>query len=196
MSTIQQKKRALWRRPGRPYIGFYENYEDYSDFSNVVPIGMSMNINGEGFKAKFVESFFQGVKGLSDDIPGTYLAPKKSPKKPYKECVSNAKEIIRYQGNSGASLRKRGQEELNFNQIYDSKLSDGSGLLVKEKLMEEILFCKATQHFAIAVLIIEAVRKNTFIVEEANDDPNWGWGTDGQGKNYLGKAWARVGKKL
>lgn len=61
-------------------------------------------------------------------------------------------------------------------------------------IMEEILRCKLEQH----ELIAETLRKtgNLEIVEMNDNDSFWGWGSDHQGRNELGKLWMKLRSEL
>lgn len=61
---------------------------------------------------------------------------------------------------------------------------------LKEVFMKKVLLAKALQH----KIVWETLRstENLMIVEEAADDPYWGTGEDGNGKNRLGVLWMEV----
>lgn len=61
---------------------------------------------------------------------------------------------------------------------------------LKEVFMKKVLLAKALQH----KIVRETLRstQNLPIIEEAADDPYWGTGEDGKGKNRLGVLWMEV----
>jgi predicted NAD-dependent protein-ADP-ribosyltransferase YbiA (DUF1768 family) len=159
MSTIQQNGR----------IGFYHNGNPYDQFSNVSGIGFSIYANGEPFYVEDLECVFQGFKGLVGDTA----------------AAKNLLQSKDRNGNriSGKALRDAGRA-LRSDNKYD--LPNGNWELVKNEAMFDYLMVKVTQHPVMVAQLIEAARKNVNIVEEANDDPTWGWGPNRQGKNWLG----------
>ena len=53
--------------------------------------------------------------------------------------------------------------------------------------MQEIVKCKLDQHDFIRETLISSGTK--LIVEMNDNDPFWGWGSDHNGENHLGKIW-------
>lgn len=65
---------------------------------------------------------------------------------------------------------------------------------VKLSVMEDILRAKIQQNPYVLKKLIET-RKYT-IVEDSPKDSYWGWGSDCQGKNMLGKIWMKLRSEL
>lgn len=67
----------------------------------------------------------------------------------------------------------------------------------KEKrlfIMEEILAAKLEQHAYVQEKLFETGSMN--IVEMNNNDDFWGWGSDKNGQNHLGKIWMKLRDQL
>lgn len=67
----------------------------------------------------------------------------------------------------------------------------------KEKrllLMEEIVSAKLNQHDYVKDLLIKSGSR--IIVEMNDDDSFWGWGSDKNGQNHLGKIWMKLRDEL
>ncbi|MEZ4829155.1 MAG: NADAR family protein [Bacteroidia bacterium] len=62
--------------------------------------------------------------------------------------------------------------------------------MIKEAVMKKVLTAKALQHKSIWQTLRET--GSMTLVEEADDDPYWGTGEDGKGKNRLGILWMEV----
>ena len=57
-------------------------------------------------------------------------------------------------------------------------------------MMEEIVRCKLNQHDPIRDALLKT--KDLMIVEMNEDDAFWGWGSDHNGENNLGKIWMKL----
>ena len=64
----------------------------------------------------------------------------------------------------------------------------------KVVIMEEIVRCKLAQHDLVRETLIAS--GDRYIVEMNDDDSFWGWGSDRQGRNELGKIWMRLRDEL
>ena len=60
--------------------------------------------------------------------------------------------------------------------------------------MEEIVRCKLAQHDLVRETLIAS--GDRYIVEMNDNDSFWGWGSDRQGRNELGKIWMRLRDEL
>ena len=60
--------------------------------------------------------------------------------------------------------------------------------------MDEILRCKLEQHDCIRSTLIESGDK--YIVEMNDNDSFWGWGSDHDGNNQLGKTWMKLRSEI
>jgi len=64
----------------------------------------------------------------------------------------------------------------------------------KVSIMEEIVRAKLMQHPLIQKKLLEM--SNQPIVEDSPTDSFWGWGSNKNGKNHLGKIWMKLRKEL
>jgi ribA/ribD-fused uncharacterized protein len=65
---------------------------------------------------------------------------------------------------------------------------------IKLGIMEEIVRAKLSQHYYIQQKLLQT--GNVPIVEDSPKDSFWGWGSDRQGRNELGKLWMRLREEL
>lgn len=156
-------------------VKFYKTGEAYDFFSNVTYSPLNIVLNGKRYQSKSTEAVFQGLRALVSD-------PK------------SAEELILDVSEPGAHLQRAGQKfpKQEYDAQYNALLS------VKEEVMFELLLVKATQHIEICKALLntgrEEIIENTAIA--TYDDPFWGNGKNGLGRNALGKAWMRVRQVL
>jgi hypothetical protein len=143
-----------------------------------------MNINGRVCAPHSVRAVVEGVKAVAS---------------PVKNDSNGAYGII-----NGAVVPAVGAGDVYpHNNIYKTFMNDMSGLTVEEKLIYDTLLCQATQHPALAKLLINAAFNDTPIVCE-DTDPFWGrgssvatpYGPAYNGANRLGHLYEFVGQKL
>ena len=82
-------------------------------------------------------------------------------------------------------------------QDFANKNSDQDDPQWKDKklqVMEEIIRCKLRQHSYIRDKLLET--RNKYIVETNDNDKFWGWGSDHNGHNHLGKIWMKLRDEL
>ena len=60
--------------------------------------------------------------------------------------------------------------------------------------MEDILRLKLEQHPFVLKRLLET--KNRIIVEDSPSDSFWGWGSDKEGSNHLGKLWMKIREEI
>lgn len=65
---------------------------------------------------------------------------------------------------------------------------------IKISVMEAILRCKLDQHEDVREALIQS--GDAEIVENSQDDYFWGCGTDGTGRNEMGKVWMHIREEL
>lgn len=77
---------------------------------------------------------------------------------------------------------------------HNSEYDDPSWNEIRLSIMKEIIAAKLEQHAYIREKLIET---GTKIIVEMNDDDNfWGWGSDKNGQNHIGKIWMELRNRL
>lgn len=64
----------------------------------------------------------------------------------------------------------------------------------KLAIMEEIIRCKLAQHEYVQQILLSTGNKT--IIETNDNDVYWGWGSDHNGQNQLGKIWMTLRAEL
>jgi predicted NAD-dependent protein-ADP-ribosyltransferase YbiA (DUF1768 family) len=175
-------------------IKFYKTGEDWDVFSNVTPIPVHMNINGQGYDAASSEAVYQGCKGLASQNPND---------------VALSTRLLTDPGATGGKVQQdaKGFNSNTFSHYHkaynnpDPALAQHSrpnSVTVKEQLMYETCLAKVTQNPEMLKALLET--GNTPIVENTAlapyDDPFWGNGYQGNGRNALGKTWMAIRDNL
>ncbi|MEY3197023.1 MAG: hypothetical protein RLZZ59_391, partial [Pseudomonadota bacterium] len=175
-------------------IEFYKTGASYDIFSNVVGIGISCDI-GDGIlrSVSSTEAVFQGLKWLtterSVDLGQFNNAIISSPggsqqqlgggrNKKYDEPFTGGSPNS--YSNTDFSHAKAGLNAPNFSN--------------KERLMYELIRMKATQNPEVAKALLDTgsapIIENTKLA--LHDDPFWGNGQNGDGRNALGRLWEQL----
>jgi predicted NAD-dependent protein-ADP-ribosyltransferase YbiA (DUF1768 family) len=181
--------------PNQP-IKFYKTGQSWDVLSNVTPIPVRMNINGQTYDAASSEAIYQGCKGIGSANP---------------QDAITAQQLLTDPNSFGAYVQQAGKQIGNKKYANDAFYPNPSGYLkaqagghkvtVKEQLMYELCLAKATQNPEMLKALLESgsspITENTALA--SYDDTFWGNGGQGQdknGRNALGKVWMAVRANL
>lgn len=183
-------------------LKFYKTGKPYDIFSNVTDIGFSINIAGRDYNPRSSEAVYQGLRAYS------------SGKANAKETAE--KSFFNDQVDPGGHIQRNGQEFRDNARFFTSDHQtdntfasysstqytfDGAPdkIDLKEQVMYETLLVKFTQNPAILKALLETGDEHLVEDTQSNkryDDPFWGNGQKGDGRNALGIALMRAREDL